>query len=172
MSNINQLLFFRFLFLLFGQILIFNNFLIFGNNVNIYLIFVLVFPLNFNTSFSYIIVFLFGFILDFFSNSMGIITFTLLISILIKPYILKFVFGNFDINQVRKTSEYISKTSLFQKTSYLLIMFISHQLIINFIDIFSFEKLKIIINKTLVSTIISIFFSYIILFIFFRKNER
>jgi hypothetical protein len=172
MSNINQLLFFRFLFLLLGQILIFNNFLIFGNNVNIYLIFVLVFPLNFNTSLSYLIVFLFGFILDFFSNSMGIITFSLLISILIKPYILKFVFGNFDINQVRKTSEYISKTSLFQKTSYLLIMFLSHQLIVNFIDIFSFEKLKIIINKTLVSTIISIFFSYIIVLIFFRKNER
>jgi len=172
MSNINQLLFFRFLFLLLGQILIFNNFLIFGNNVNIYLIFVLVFPLNFNTSLSYSIVFLFGFILDFFSNSMGIITFSLLISILIKPYILKFVFGNFDINQVRKTSEYISKTSLFQKTSYLLIMFLSHQLIVNFIDIFSFEKLKIIINKTLVSTIISIFFSYIIVLIFFRKNER
>ena len=172
MSNINQLLFFRFLFLLLGQILIFNNFLIFGNNVNIYLIFVLVFPLNFNTSLSYLIVFLFGFILDFFSNSMGIITFSLLISILIKPYILKFVFGNFDINQVRKTSEYISKTSLFQKTTYLLIMFISHQLIVNFIDIFSFEKLKIIINKTLVSTIISIFFSYIIVLIFFRKNER
>ena len=172
MSNINQLLFFRFLFLLLGQILIFNNFLIFGNNVNIYLIFVLVFPLNFNTSLAYLIVFLFGFILDFFSNSMGIITFSLLISILIKPYILKFVFGNFDINQVRKTSEYISKTSLFQKTSYLLIMFLSHQLIVNFIDIFSFEKLKIIINKTLVSTIISIFFSYIIVLIFFRKNER
>ena len=172
MSNINQLLFFRFLFLLLGQILIFNNFLIFGNNVNIYLIFVLVFPLNFNTSLSYLIVFLFGFILDFFSNSMGIITFSLLISILIKPYILKFVFGNFDINQVRKTSEYISKTSLFQKTSYLLIIFLSHQLIVNFIDIFSFEKLKIIINKTLVSTIISIFFSYIIVLIFFRKNER
>jgi len=172
MSNINQLLFFRFLFLLFGQILIFNNFLFFSNNVNIYLIFVLVFPLNFNTSLSYLIVFLFGFILDFFSNSMGIITFSLLISILIKPYILKFVFGNFDINQVRKTSEYISKTSLFQKTSYLLIMFLSHQLIVNFIDIFSFEKLKIIINKTLVSTIISIFFSYIIVLIFFRKNER
>ena len=110
--------------------------------------------------------------LKVFSNSMGIITFSLLISILIKPYILKFVFGNFDINQVRKTSEYISKTSLFQKTSYLLIMFLSHQLIVNFIDIFSFEKLKIIINKTLVSTIISIFFSYIIVLIFFRKNER
>ncbi len=160
------------MFLSLGQILIFNNFLIFGNNVNIYLIFVLVFPLNYSASLSYLITFLFGFTLDFFSNSMGIITFSLLISVLIKPYVLKFIFGNFDINQVRKTSEYISKTSLFQKISYLIIMFISHQFIINFIDIFSFENLKIIINKTLISTIISIFFSYLIVLIFFRKSER
>ena len=172
MSNINQLLFFRFLFLSLGQILIFNNFLIFGNNVNIYLIFVLVFPLNFNTSLSYIIVFLFGFILDFFSNSLGIITFSLLISILIKPYVVKFIFGYFDVNQVRKTSEYIYKTSFFQKFGYLLIMFLSHQFIINFIDIFSFENIKSIINKTLISSIISILFSYIIILIFFRKNAR
>ena len=172
MSNINQLLFFRFLFLSLGQILIFNNFLIFGNNVNIYLIFVLVFPLNFNTSLSYIIVFLFGFILDFFSNSLGIITFSLLISILIKPYVVKFIFGYFDVNQVRKTSEYINKTSFFQKFGYLLIMFLSHQFIINFIDIFSFENIKSIVNKTLISSIISILFSYIIILIFFRKNAR
>ena len=172
MSNINQLLFFRFLFLSLGQILIFNNFLIFGNNVNIYLIFILIFPLNYNKSLTYIITFLFGFVLDVFSNSLGIITFSLLISILIKPYVVRFIFGYFDVNQVRKTSEYIDKTSFFQKFSYLFIMFISHQFIINFIDIFSFENIKSIINKTLISSIISIIFSFIIILTFFRKNAR
>ena len=172
MSNINKLLFFRFLYLTLGQILIFNNFLIFGSNVNVYLIFILIFPLNYNKSLAYIITFLFGFVLDFFSNSSGIITFSLLISILIKPYIVRFIFGYFDVNQVRKTSEYISKTGLFQKLGYLLIMFLSHQFIINFIDIFSFENIKYIINKTLISSIISILFSYIIILIFFRKNAR
>ena len=98
--------------------------------------------------------------------------FSLLISILIKPYIVRFIFGYFDVNQVRKTSEYISKTSFFQKSGYLLIMFLSHQFIINFIDIFSFENIKSIINKTLISSIISILFSYIIILIFFRKNAR
>jgi hypothetical protein len=172
MSKINKLLFFRFLYLSLGQILIFNNFLIFGSNVNIYLIFILIFPLNYNKSLTYVITFFFGFLLDFFSNSLGIITFSLLISILIKPYVVKFIFGYFDVNQVRKTSEYINKTSFFQKFGYLLIMFLSHQFIINFIDIFSFENIKSIINKTLISSIISILFSYIIILIFFRKNER
>ena len=148
MSKINKLLFFRFLYLSLGQILIFNNFLIFGNNVNIYLIFILIFPLNYNKSLTYLITFIFGFLLDFFSNSLGIITFSLLISILIKPYIVRFIFGYFDVNQVRKTSEYISKTSFFQKFGYLLIMFLSHQFVVNFMDIFSFENIKSIINKT------------------------
>jgi len=172
MSKINKLLFFRFLYLSLGQILIFNNFLIFGSNVNIYLIFILIFPLNYNKSLTYVITFIFGFLLDFFSNSMGIITFSLLISILIKPYVIRFIFGYFDVNQVRKTSEYINKTSFFQKCGYLLIMFLSHQFIINFIDIFSFENIKSIVNKTLISSIISILFSYIIILIFFRKNAR
>ena len=172
MSKINKLLFFRFLYLSLGQILIFNNFLIFGNNVNVYLIFILIFPLNYNKSITYFITFLFGFVLDFFSNSFGIITFSLLISILFKPYVVRFIFGYFDVNQVRKTSEYISKTSFFQKSGYLLIMFILHQFIVNFIDIFSFENIKFIINKTLISSIISILFSYIIILIFFRKNAR
>ncbi len=161
---------FRFIILSLSQVMIFNNFLIFGNTVNIYLIFVLVFPLNFNKSIAYIITFIFGFVVDFFSNSFGIITFSLLISILTKPYIIKFAFGNFDVNKVRKTSEYISGTSLYQKLSYLFLMFFTHQFILNSVEIFSLKNFDIILNKTLISSVISIIFSYFILLIFFRKN--
>ncbi len=170
MNNINQLLFFRFVMLSLSQVMIFNNFLIFENTVNIYLIFVLVFPLNFNKSLAYIITFIFGFVIDFFSNSFGIITFSLLISILIKPSIIKFAFGHFDVNKVRKTSEYISGTSLYQQLSYLFLMFFTHQLILNTVEIFSLQNFDMILNKTFISSIISIIFSYFLLLIFFRKN--
>lgn len=170
MNNINQLLFFRFIILSLSQVMIFNNFLIFGNTINIYLIFVLVFPLNFNKSIAYIITFIFGFVIDFFSSSFGIITFSLLLSILTKPYIIKFAFGNFDVNKVRRTSEYISGTSLYQQLSYLFLMFFTHQLILYSVEIFSLKNFDIILNKALISSIISIIFSYFILLIFFRKN--
>ena len=170
MNNINQLLFFRFVMLSLSQVMIFNNFLIFENTVNIYLIFVLVFPLNFNKSLAYIITFIFGFVIDFFSNSFGIITFSLLISILIKPSIIKFAFGHFDVNKVRKTSEYISGTSLYQQLSYLFLMFFTHQLILNTVEIFSLQNFDMILSKTFISSIISIIFSYFLLLIFFRKN--
>ena len=163
-------MFFRFIILSLSQVMIFNNFLIFGNTVNIYLIFVLVFPLNFNKSFAYIITFIFGFVIDFFSSSFGIITSSLLLSILTKPYIIKFAFGNFDVNKVRRTSEYISGTSLYQQLSYLFLMFFTHQLILYSVEIFSLKNFDIILNKALISSIISIIFSYFILLIFFRKN--
>jgi len=90
MSNINLLVFLRFLFIIISQILIFNNILIFGVSPNIYLIFLIIFPLNYNKSFMYLYMFIAGLILDLFSNTYGIITFSLLISSLLKIYFLKF----------------------------------------------------------------------------------
>jgi hypothetical protein len=59
---------------------------------------------------------------------------------------------------------------LYQQLSYLFLMFFTHQLILNSVEIFSLKNLDIILNKTLISSIISIIFSYFILLIFFRKN--
>ena len=64
MKNINQLVFLRFLFIILSQILIFNNILIYGISPNIYLIFLIVFPLTFNKSLFYIYVFIAGLIND------------------------------------------------------------------------------------------------------------
>ena len=172
MNNINQIIFLRFVFIIASQILIFNNIYVFGISPNIYLIFLLIFPLNYNKSLFYIIIFITGLILDFFSNSYGIITFSLLISCFLRYYFLMFSFGNFDIGKVRKTADYIKETNSYQKTTYLFLMYITHQFILFTVEIFSFEKFYWIIEKTIISTIISIILSYILILIFFRKNAR
>ena len=51
MRNINQIVFLRFIFIISSQILVFNNIYILGVTPNIYLIFLLIFPLNYNKSF-------------------------------------------------------------------------------------------------------------------------
>ena len=172
MSNINFLVFLRFLFIIISQILIFNNILIFGVSPNIYLIFLIIFPLNYNKSFMYLYMFISGLILDLFSNTYGIITFSLLISSLLKIYFLKFSFGHFDASKVRKTADYIRETSLYQKITFLILMFFTHQLILYSVEAFSFEKFSWVIKKTVLSTIISIILSYIFILIFFNKNAR
>ena len=172
MNNINILILFRFLFIVTSQILIFNNLLVFGVSPNIYLIFLIIFPLNYNKSFMYLCVFIAGLVLDSFSNSFGIITFSLLLSSAFRPYFLKFSFGHFDASKVRKTSDYIKETSLYQKLTFLVLMFFSHQLILYSIEAFSLEKFSWIFKKTILSTIISIILTYIFILIFFNKNAR
>ena len=172
MSNINLLVFLRFMFIISSQILIFNNILVLGVSPNIYLIFLIIFPLNYNKSIMYFYMFFAGIVLDLFSNTYGIITFSLLISSLLRIYFLKFSFGHFDASKVRKTADYIRETSLYQKLTFLILMFFSHQLILYSIEAFSFEKFGWIVKKTLLSTIISIILSYIFILIFFNKNAR
>ncbi len=172
MNNINQLVVFRFLFIIASQILIFNNILIFGVSPNIYLIFLIIFPLNYNKSLMYFYIFFAGLILDLFSNTYGIITFSLLISSVLKIYFLKFSFGHFDASKVRKTADYVRETSLYQKLTFLILMYFTHQLLLFSVEAFSFEKFNWIIKKTLLSTIISIILSYIFILIFFNKNAR
>ena len=172
MKNINQLVFLRFLFIILSQILIFNNILVYGISPNIYLIFLIVFPLNYNKSLFYVYVFITGLILDFFSNTYGIITFSLLLSSKLRPYFLKFSFGHFDASKVRKTADYIKETSLYQKLTFLILMYLTHQFLLFTVEAFSFEKLDWIIKKTLTSTIISIILCYIFIFIFYNKNAR
>ena len=172
MKNINQLVFLRFLFIIFSQILIFNNILIYGISPNIYLIFLIVFPLNYNKSLLYVYVFIAGLILDFFSNTYGIITFSLLLTAWFRPYFLKFSFGHFDASKVRKTADYIKETSLYQKLTFLILMYFTHQFLLFSVEAFSFEKIDWIIKKTLISTIISIILCYIFILIFYTKNAR
>ncbi len=172
MNNTNLLVFLRLLFIATSQILIFNNVLFFGVNPNIYLIFLIIFPLNYNKSLMYLYMFFTGLILDLFSNSYGIITFSLLISSLLRIYFLKFSFGHFDASKVRKTADYIKETSLYQKLTFLVLMYLTHQFLLFSIEAFSIEKFNWIIKKTLLSTIISIILSYIFILIFFKKNAR
>ena len=82
MRSISSIVFFRFIIIFLAQIIVFNNILIFGLSADIYIIFLLIFPQNINKSLYYFLIFLYGIFLDSFSNSFGIITFSLLISCL------------------------------------------------------------------------------------------
>ena len=120
----------------------------------------------------YLYIFIAGLVLDSFSNSYGVITFSLLLSSILRPYFLKFSFGHFDASKVRKTADYIRETSLYQKVTFLVLMYFSHQLILYSVEAFSLEKFSWVFKKTILSTIISIILTYILILIFFNKNAR
>ena len=172
MRSISSLVFFRFIIIFLAQIIVFNNILIFGLSADIYIIFLLIFPQNFNKSLYYFLIFLYGIFLDSFSNSFGIITFSLLISCYLRPYILDFSFGNFDMRKVGKVRDYLINTTIYQKLTYISLVIFCHNFVLYFVEIFSIYKLDLILRNATISSLISITLILIILSLFYYKNER
>ena len=172
MRSISSIVFFRFLIIFLAQIIVFNNVLIFGLSADIYIIFLLIFPQNINKSVYYFLIFLYGIFLDSFSNSFGIITFSLLMSAYLRPYILDFSFGNFDMRKVGKVRDYLINTTIYQKLTYISLVIFSHNFVLYFVEIFSIYKLDLILRNATISSLISITLILIILSLFYYKNER
>ena len=172
MRSISSIVFFRFIIIFLAQVIVFNNILIFGLSADIYIIFLLIFPQNINKSLYYFLIFLYGIFLDSFSNSFGIITFSLLISCYLRPYILDFSFGNFDMRKVGKVRDYLINTTIYQKLTYITLVIFSHNFVLYFVEIFSMYKLDLILRNATISSLISITLILIILSLFYYKNER
>jgi len=172
MKSISSIVFFRFIIIFLAQIIVFNNILIFGLSADIYIIFLLIFPQNINKSLYYFLIFLYGIFLDSFSNSFGIITFSLLISCYLRPYILDFSFGNFDMRKVGKVRDYLINTTIYQKLTYIFLVIFSHNFVLYFVEIFSIYKLDLILRNATISSLISVTLILIILSLFYYKNER
>ena len=172
MRSISSIVFFRFVIIFLAQIIVFNNILMFGLSADIYIIFLLIFPQNINKSLYYFMIFLFGIFLDSFSNSFGIITFSLLVSAYLRPYILNFSFGNFDMRKVGKVRDYLINTTIYQKLTYISLVIFSHNFVLYFVEIFSIYKLDLILRNATISSLISITLILIILSLFYYKNER
>ena len=172
MRSISSIVFFRFIIIFLSQIIVFNNILIFGLSADIYMIFLLIFPQNINKSLYYFLIFLYGIFLDSFSNSFGIITFSLLISCYLRPYILNFSFGNFDIRKVGKVRDYLINTTIYQKLTYISLVIFCHNFVLYFVEIFSIYKLDLVLRNATISSLISITLILIILSLFYYKNER
>ena len=172
MRSISSIVFFRFIIIFLAQIIVFNNILIFGLSADIYIIFLLIFPQNINKSLYYFLIFLYGIVLDSFSNSFGIITFSLLVSAYLRPYILDFSFGNFDMRKVGKVRDYLINTTIYQKLTYIFLVIFSHNFVLYFVEIFSIYKLDLILRNATISSLISVTLILIILSLFYYKNER
>jgi len=136
------------------------------------MIFLLIFPQNINKSLYYFLIFLYGIFLDSFSNSFGIITFSLLISCYLRPYILDFSFGNFDMRKVGKVRDYLINTTIYQKLTYISLVIFCHNFVLYFVEIFSIYKLDLVLRNATISSLISITLILIILSLFYYKNER
>lgn len=157
-----------FVFLLFLQVFILNNVLLFGYvNPYIYIAFIFVYPFKTNRLSILTYAFLLGLFVDFFSNSGGINAFATLTIAYVRLYFFKTIFQKLE-------SEYDLfnlKLEPFGKVfNYVSILTVLHHFILFSLLNFSFQNFSKVLINTLFSSIFTLVLYFLGSFIF-RRNQ-
>ncbi len=167
MNSDNIISIFQFIFLLFLQAFLLNNINLFGFiNPNLYLLFIVVFPLNSNSTLLIVLSFLLGLLLDLLTQGSGGHTIASLTIAFLRPYIVKFSFGvNYEIPQGMIQGSLPS-----QRLLYLTLVIFVHHLVLFSVIYFSFDNIITIIKNTLFTSFFTFILIYISLGLFKEKK--
>lgn len=160
---------FLFVVLILVQILIFNHFNLTEYHLNpfVYILFILLFPIEVNKSLFIFLCFLLGLSVDMFSNSGGMHAAASLLIGFIRPVILKFSFGvSYEFHQLK-----IASSELGARITYFSILIIVHHLVLFFQDYLSFSHILRILLLTLYNSLLTLIF-VILLTILFKRRVR
>ena len=168
MNRDNFISIFHFFLLLFLQSFLLNNINFFGFiNPNVYLLFIIVFRLNGNTTVLIILGFLLGLMLDLLTQRSGGHTIATLTIAFLRPFIIKFSFGvNYEV-----PLGMIEGSLLSQRLLYLILIIIIHHLLLFIVIYFSLDNTLTILKNTLWTSFFTFILVYISLGLFKEKND-
>ena len=168
MSNKPFLNIIRFFLILFVQIVLLNNIQLWGLFTPfLYILFILLLPVNTPKWLIIILAFITGIIVDIFDNTIGIHTFSLVFIGFLRPFLLRIwaPHDGFDIHKELLPHEY--GYMWFLKYSFLMVAI--HQLILFTMEAFSFENMNIVLSRWIVNTI---FTELVILITVFATEKK
>ena len=145
------------LILIFAQCLFFNNINFLGSiNPFVYIFFIAYFPLKNNRTFFIFCAFLYGLIIDVFSDTHAVHAAATLTIAFFRPYLLKLYFGMAYEHQVVKFNSIGLKQNMF----YLLSIIFIHHLILFGLEVFDFSKISLMLKNTFNSLIFTFILTY------------
>jgi len=157
-----------FLVLLFLQVLILNNILLFGYiNPYVYISFIFLYPFKENKSPLLTIAFLLGLSIDFFLNSGGIHASATLFIAFIRSYFFKIVFQK---NQSDFDFFNLNKEPFGKVFNFTVILTVIHHLFLFSFTNFSFNNFSIVLTNTLFSSIFTLTLYFLGRFILSKKE--
>ncbi len=167
-SNIFLLLGFRFIILVLVQVLLLNHIIFLGYiNPYLYVLFILLYPLNGNKSLLIFLSFLLGLTIDIFGDSGGIHAAASVFIAYIRPLVLKYSLGvSYEYNIIK-----INNIKLRQRILYVLSMVFLHHIILFSLEIFNLNHIQLILKSTLFSGIFSIILILGTISIFSKKTK-
>jgi len=168
MNRDSLILIFQFFFLLLLQSFLLNNINFFGFiNPNIYLLFIIVYRLDGNSTTLIILGFVLGLLIDLLTQGSGGHTIASLTIAFLRPFIVRFSFGvNYDLPMGM-----IKGSPLSQRLIYLLLMILVHHLVLYSIIYFSLDNTLTILKNTLFTSLFTFVLVYTSLGLFKEKND-
>ncbi len=158
----------RFIVLILVQVLILNHVNFLGSlNPYIYIIFILLAPININKSLFLLLSFILGLTIDMFGDSGGVHAAACLIIAFFRPVALRSVFGlSYEFQTVK-----LGSIGFGEKLAYVTLMVLTHQFVIFSLEIFNFSHILLIAKKTLFSSLFTIVVTMLVLVLFRRKDS-
>jgi len=158
----------RFILLVLIQVLLLNNINFLGYiNPYLYVLFVLLLPLNLSQYKVLFFSFLIGLSVDFFEDSGGVNAAATLVIAYLRPAILKFSFG---VSYEHQNIKYY-QTPVSQRLSYISLLVFVHHFVLFSLEIFNYSHIILILKKTLYSSIFTILLVLLIT-AFFQKKRK
>ena len=158
----------RFLVLALVQVFLLNNINFLGYlNPYIYIIFILLAPINIHKSLFLFFSFLLGLTIDLFGDSGGIHASACIVIAYIRPIILRSIFGlSYEFQTVK-----LSKVGFGELLAYVSLMVFIHHSILFSLEMFNFTHVLLIAKKTLFSSLFSIIIIMLILVLVRKKDS-
>ena len=167
---INKILRFSLIFvlLILLQILLFNN-IQFSGYVNpyVYLMFILILPVEIPSWLLLLLSFSTGLVVDFFSGSQGMHTFATVLAGFVRPYILRIIAPRDGYEPGSAPSMLIYGFRWF--LTYTLLFVLVHHTALFFVEVFRFTDFFRTILRVLLSSLFSV--TFIVIFEYYRKGK-
>ena len=157
----------RFVSLVLLQVLLLNHINFLGYiNPYLYILFIIIYPLDGNRSLLIFLSFLLGLSVDFFGDSGGIHAAACVLIAYMRPLILKFSFGvSYEYNMIK-----INKAPIIERITYISLMVFVHHLVLFSLEIFGLSHILLLLKSTLFSGIFSILIVFCSLLLFSRRS--
>ena len=158
----------RFMALILVQVTVLNHINFLGHlNPYIYIIFILLAPININKSLFLLISFILGLTIDMFGDSGGVHAAACTVIAFFRPIALRTVFGlSYEFQTVK-----LSNVGFGERLAYVTIMVLTHHIILFSLEIFNFSHILLIIQKTLFSSLFTIVITMLVLVLFRRSDS-
>lgn len=161
----------RFVILILIQVLVFNNMNLGGYlHPYIYVLFLLLLPVNINRSLLLILAFFTGLTVDYFAGTLGLNAAASLFLAYLRPGTIRLFFGNHEFYSGEEPKP--CSVGAFGFFKYTLVLVFMHQLVLFYLEILSFNHFFFTLNKVLLSTLLSTFIILVSMLLFSKRGKK